>query len=755
MEKFSKSKWISCKKAPDGAVVAFTKTLYFEKPVKKAVLRVTAAGVYEAYINGKRLGTRSFKPGLTSYNKRLQYQSFSLSKRLLGKVEICIEVAPGWAVGTFIFDRSKNFSQTVATIAELVGQYEDGTPFAIVTDTSWQARSTPVTYSDIYHGETVDYTAPIEDYGRADTIDLPTSFIKQIGAGVVENERFSPVKKFVTPKGERVIDFGQNIAGYVAMQMQGNAGERVSFTCAETLDKDGNFYNENLRTAKCLVTYVLDGKPRLYKESFSYQGFRYIRIDECPSWFWEKLPAMQAVVVHTKMRRTGYFTCGNEKINQLYHNIIWSQKGNYLDIPTDCPQRDERLGWTGDAQIFARTATYNFDVYSFLRKWLGDLRLEQGKNGSIGGSCPIFEEADRTSAGFGDAVVIVPWELYRAYGKKEILRENFQMMKKWIEYVRGAGDNEYLWLGDWHFGDWLAMDEGMEDSYVGATSNDLVASAFYAYSLSLFVKAGNVLGEDMREYEDLLVKVKQAYKEYFTPNGELLEEYPYTEWQRLNEGETGMDLVRKGKTQTALTLILAFDLAENREKFAAQLEELLAQNGGKMTTGFLGTPYLLPTLTAVGNSKRAYELLLREDTPSWLYSVNHGATTIWEHWNGIKEDGAFWSKDMNSFNHYAYGSVGAWLYETAAGIRVCEGYEGYKKAVLAPVPDRRLGFVDCVVDTPNGQIQSSWKYEKDGVKFAFTVPNGMEAEIRLPNGVGGTVTGGKYEYFINGERYDI
>lgn len=749
MKKFSNAKWICCKKAPDGAVVAFTKTLYFDKPVEKAVLRVTAAGIYEVYCNGEKLGNRLFKPGLTSYKKRLQYQSFAVAKRLVGKVELRIEVAPGWAVGTFIVTRQKGFSDYVATIAELIGSDQDGNEFAFVTDESWEARSTPITYSDIYHGETVDYTAPIVEYGKVDTLTLQTEFIKQIGAGVVENEKISPVKQFVTPKGERVIDFGQNLTGFVQIYMQGKAGERVYLSCAETLDKDGNFYNENLRRAKCLVHYVLDGTPRVYKETFSFQGFRYIRVDECPDWFWENLPRMQAVAVHSKIRRTGYFTCGNEKVNQLYHNIIWSQKGNYLDIPTDCPQRDERLGWAGDAQIFARTATYNFDVYEFLRKWLGDLRLEQGKNGSIGGSCPIFEEAERTSAGFGDAVVIVPWELYRAYGKKEILRENFQMMKKWIEYVRKMGDNEYLWLGDWHFGDWLAMDEGMEDSYVGATANDLVASAFYAYSLSLFVKVGNVLGEDMREYEDLLVKVKQAYKEYFTPNGELLEEYPYTEWQRLNEGETGMDLVRKGKTQTALTLTLAFDLASDREKFANQLEEMLVKNGGRMTTGFLGTPYLLPTLTATGNVKRAYDLLLYEGTPSWLYAVNHGATTIWEHWNGIKEDGSFWATEMNSFNHYAYGSVGGWLYETVAGIRTQDGFEGYKKAILAPMPDRRLGFVDCVLDTRNGRIKSSWKYQKEGVKFVFTVPKGMEAEIRLPNGVCETVTGGKHEYFMN------
>lgn len=250
MKKFSTAKWISCKKAVDGQAVAFSKTLYFEKAVKRAVLRVTAAGIYEAYINGERLGTRLFKPGLTSYKQRLQYQSFSVGKRLCGRVELCIEVAPGWAVGTFIFEKSKNFFDKVATVAELVGEYADGELFTITTDETWEVCSTPVTYADIYHGETVDYTAPIRAYGKAEEVRIETAFIKQIGAGVTEHERFAPVKKFVTPKGERVIDFGQNIAGFVEMRMRGSFGERVAYSCAETLDKDGNFYNENLRTAK-------------------------------------------------------------------------------------------------------------------------------------------------------------------------------------------------------------------------------------------------------------------------------------------------------------------------------------------------------------------------------------------------------------------------------------------------------------------------------------------------------------------------
>ena len=750
MKVFTGAKWIYSKKAADGAAVSFQKTFQFDKPVKKATLYATAAGIYDVFINGEKIDKAYFKPGLTSYTTRLQYQRFCLTKRIRKKTTLSIEVGPGWAVGTFIFTRTKNFTPYVATIAQLIVEYDDGEKQILSTDTSWDTYTTPVVYSDIYHGETADYTQKIQRLGKASETKIDTKLIKQIGDPVLEHERFAPVRTFLTPKGEKVIDFGQNLTGYVALDMTGEYGERLSFSCAETLDKDGNFYTENYRTARSKLTYVMDGKRRIYKPKFTFQGFRYIRLDECSENFWKHLPEMYAVVVHTKMQRTGYFTCGNDKVNQLYHNIIWGQKSNYLEIPMDCPQRDERLGWTGDAQIFCRTAAYNFNVYKFMRKWLGDLRIEQGEKGSIGGSCPILEKADRTSAGFGDAVVIVPWEIYRAYGNTQILEENFTLMQRYVEYMRQAGHNEYLWLGDWHFGDWLAMDEGMENSFVGATSNDLVASAFYAYSTSLFVKAGKALGKDMQEYETLLAGIRKAFCEYFMPNGELLDDYPHTEPARLNPGETGMDLVRKGKTQTALTLILQFGICQekDRAKYAAQLEELIQKSGGKMTTGFMGTPYLLHALTNNGNVKRAYDLFFRESVPSWLYSVNHGATTMWEHWNGLKEDGSFWSAEMNSFNHYAYGSVGDWIYGVVAGIQVANGGEGYKKICLAPHPDRRLGFVKCNLKTVSGEIVSEWAYAGDKVTFSFTVPSGVEAEICLPDGTNARVGGGVYAYEI-------
>ncbi|MBE7067811.1 MAG: alfa-L-rhamnosidase [Clostridiales bacterium] len=759
MEIFKSANWITCALANEGSAIAFYRNLSFSGKVKMADLYVSAVGVYDLFINGKKIDENYMKPGFTSYKNRLQYQHFSVAEHLNGNAEIRIEAGAGWAVGHHMHQINgvspKNlFSKEIAVIATLTGEYEDGRTFVFQTDGDWNARSTEVLFSDIYEGETVDFTKPVVEYGKAQITQIQTNLVAQIGEGVVENERLTPIAVITTPKGETVLDFGQNLTGVVEMVVKGKEGDKISFSCAEVLDKDGNFYNDNYRSAKNQMTYVVDGNLRTLKPKFSFQGFRYIRLDEKPEDFFEKLQSVCAIVLHTKMKRTGYFVCGNEKINQLYHNIIWGQKSNYLDIPTDCPQRDERLGWTGDAQVFCRTASYNFDVRNFFKKWLGDVRLEQTEDGEVLGVVPQLIDrklfSTRISAGWGDCITIIPYELYRVYGDKSFLSENFDAMQKWVEYIRRTGDNEYLWLTGYHYGDWLAMDEGMEDSYVGATSNDLVASAFYAYSVELLVKAGKALGKDMREYEQLRQNIKKEFCAYFMPEGELLEEYPYTE--KIPKGKkSGCDAVRKGLTQTAVTLILQFALYKDETQktaLAKKLDELIEANGGKMTTGFLGTPYLLHALTETGYVKRAYDVFFREDNPSWLYSVNHGATTMWEHWNGIKEDGSFWSTDMNSFNHYAYGAVGDWMYETVAGIKIKEGGEGFEKIYLAPHPDKRLGFVDCSIDSVKGKIESKWRYIDDGIKFEFNVPYGVDAEIRLPDGQSERVTGGNYTYFV-------
>ena len=743
----------------ESEVVEFRKKFTVEKEIKSASLAVSAIGIYKAEINGKNVTDSVLNPGFTHYFKRTQYQEYDVSALLIKENEINIEVGNGWAAGYFAYNNQKGiFADHTSLIAELTVCYTDGTAELITTDESFEVYSSKTEFAEIYNGETINMCHKEMLLGNAvyDTEAAEKyNLIPMQGEWIKEQERLCPIELIITPKGERVIDFGQNMTGYVEVKIKGKRGDRIVITHAEVLDKDGNFYNENYRTAENKMTYILDGKENIFKPSFSFQGFRYIRLDEYPGEV--NLNVITAVAVHSDMKRTGYFSCGNEKINQLYHNTIWGQKSNYLDHPTDCPQRNERLGWTGDAQVFCRTAALNFNVKKFFHKWLGDLRADQGQNGAVYGICPDkfaghSGPCTRISAAWGDAATVIPWELYRAYGDKKILEENFELMRRWVEYQHSAGSEEFLWLGGYHYGDWLAMDAG-GDSYVGATSNDLIASAFFYYSTTLLIKAGEVLGRDMSEYKMLKENIYKAFRSYFMENGMPKAELPLTEEVpgRKNK-DAHVDTVRKGMTQTALVLILHFGLYAKNEKKALEdkLVQLIDEWDGLMTTGFVGTPYILHVLTAAGRTDVAYKLLFEERTPSWLYSVNHGATTMWEHWNSLKEDGSFWSTDMNSFNHYAYGSVCDWIYGQAAGITVTDEGAGYEKFTLTPHPCKELGFVNCTLNTPKGTVVSNWYYKGDDVYYEFVVPAGSAALLTLPDGRKERLSGGKYMYTVKG-----
>jgi len=741
-------KWIKSPENIEGAALAFKKSFSASSGIRKATLHVSCLGLYEAVLNGKKVGKQVLTPGLTSYDNRIQYQSYDVTEMIDRDNTLEISVAPGWAIGYYSLKKSHNlWGDAVEAVCELELTMSDGSTYYVNTDETWQVYTTQVTHSDIYRGETIDKTAEIRYLGNAVSAKA-FPLVQQVGAAIIENDVLCPEELIITPRGERVIDFGQNMTGYVSLNIKGKRGERVVLSFGEVLDKDGNFYNANYRSAIDPVIYVLSGENDSFKPTYSFQGFRYVRLDEYPEETVD-LGGFRAIVVHSEMERTGRFVCGNDRINQLYHNIIWGQKGNYLDIPTDCPQRDERLGWTGDAQVFCRTAATNFDVRAFFKKWLGDMRLEQRANGAVAGVVPERFSGDyltRISAGWGDAATIIPWTLYEIYDDKSFLSENFEMMKRWVGYMRATGPEEYLWLTGYHYGDWLAMDAG-EDSYVGATSNDLLASAFYAYSTELVVKAGEVLGEDVSEYRELYANVVKRFREYFMENGMPKEEFPFTEIRQADR-TTSVDTVRRGVTQTAITIILRFDLClpEEREALVQKLCELIHEFDDRMTTGFLGTPYILNTLSDFGRHDVAYTLFFQNKNPSWLYSVDHGATTIWEHWNGIKEDGSFWSTDMNSFNHYAYGSVAEWMYGTICGVK--QTAAGFKQIRLAPVPDKRLGFAKCAIETVSGRIESHWYYKADRIAFEFTVPEGVTAEIALPNGYTETVGGGSYTYSV-------
>ena len=735
-----RAKWIMAPIDTEQAGIAFVRAFDAKKTVKKATLSVSAIGLYAAYINQKRVGNAVLAPGWTIYNERVQYQTYDVTALLDTSNTLSIEVGAGWAVGNIAWG-TKMFADQTSLVASLTILYTDGTREEIWTDTAWDVYTTPILYSDIYHGETVDKTAEIKHLGKAIRSNYKTKLVAQVGEFITEHERVAPVEIIRTPRGETVIDFGQEVTGYVEVRIKAERGARILLHHAEVLDKEGNFYTDNLRKAKCENLYVCSGGEDVFKPSFSFQGFRYVRLSEFPTETID-LDAFCAIVVHSDMKRTGYFRCGNEKINQLYHNVIWGQKGNYLDTPTDCPQRDERLGWTGDAQVFARTAAINFNVKKFFTKWLGEMAIEQRPNGGIPEFIPRCKknrgEYVAVATGWADAACIIPWEIYLAYGDKKLLAEHYPMMRKWIMYLHYTGPEEFLWLGGDHYGDWLAMDHG-EDSYKGATSTDFIASAFYANSVALLLKAEKALGYDTAKFEERYRKVVSAFREHYLPNGEL-RQYPDLNPNGISDPPN--------ETQTAYALVLKFNLCEekDRQRFADRLAEMIRENGMRMTTGFLGTPYLLHALTENGHTDIAYELLFQEQNPSWLYSVNHGATTIWEHWNGIKEDGSFWSKDMNSFNHYAYGAVYDWIFGKAVGIEPMDDAPAYREITLAPHPDRRLGFADGSIDTQFGTIRSYWYYKDDVVYYEFTIPAGVTAHLTLPSGRTETLGEGTYHF---------
>ncbi len=752
---FEQAKWITAGEDFKESLPSFQKKLVCKGKIKKATATMTAFGVYDFFIDGKKVGNRIMAPGWTYYTKWMQYQEYDITHLLSGEHTLSVTVAPGWAAGFIGHNRfalnpypGPYGIRTTSMVAEIEVAYEDGTKQKLVSDESWDLYTTQTLYCELYDGVRMDFTKKPRLVGKAKITDQPVpDVLPQKGENVVERETVLPRKLIVTPKGEKVIDFGQNLAGYLKVRVKGNFGDTVAFSYGEVLDKEGNFYNDNYRNAKNETTYILDGKERVLKPGLTFQGFRYVRVDEFPGEI--DLADFSAQVIYSDMKRVGDFSCGNEKLNQLYSNLIWSQRGNYIDIPTDCPQRNERLGWTGDAQIFCRTAALNYNVKKFFRKWLYDMGQNQGEDGAVYGVIPTFFYTGKISTAWGDAATVCPWEMYRAYGDLEFLRDCYPMMKKWVEYMHAFGEDEFLFVGGKHYGDWLAMDAG-EDYYAGATQTDLIASAYFAYSVSLTVRAGKALGEDTSELEALYENVRRAFREAFMEKG-MPKVYPKADGLAENREKTvQMNRPVKDVTQTAILLILHFGLCEEEERAALvdKLVELIEDFGGRMTTGFVGTPLILRVLSDNGRADVAFNLLLQEKNPSWLFSVTHGATTIWEHWNSQKEDGSFWSTNMNSFNHYAYGSVYDWMFGDMVGLTVCDDGAGYEKITYAPHTDKRIGFARASLETERGTLAASWKYLEDGtVRYELTLPETTTALVTIPGLGQRELRGGSYVFF--------
>jgi len=704
MQILKNASWIENAKDYGTVCPTFRKKFAIKEEIKSAKLVITALGVYEAAINGEKIGEFVFAPGWTSYDKRLQVQEYDVTKMINSENEICVSVGNGWCVGRLAWaDRWGLWSKEKALIAELEINYSDGCTEFISTDETWETAKSAVQFSEIYDGETYDSRVVPGDWEKsAVKAHSKDVLIPQEGEIIKEQEILSAVKLIKTPKGENVIDFGQNLTGYLQFTVGGKTGDTVEISHAEILDYDGNFYTENLRSAKQKISYICNGDFATYKPHFSFQGFRYVRLDKWPTDI--NLNDFKAIVVHSDMKRTGSFECSNPLVNQLYRNVIWGQKGNFLDVPTDCPQRDERLGWTGDAQAFIRTATYNFDVEKFFVKWLHDLKAEQHEDGGIPHVIPDPLRDGGNSSGWADASVICPWQIYLTYGNKVLLAEQYESMQKWVEYMRGRGKVEELWNNDWHFGDWLNLDN--PDVSETPEYKHLIGSAFYANSTSLLIKAGKVLGKDMSEYENLYKRIVKAFQEEFIKDGAMVYQ-----------------------TQTAHVLTLHFGLADNKEKIAADLVKLIVANKNHLATGFLGTPYLLHVLTDNGYSEVAYSLMLQEEFPSWLFPVRMGATTIWERWNGLNEEGLIHDPGMNSYNHYAYGACADWMYGVMAGIQIDEAKPAFSHIIFKPITDARIDYVKASIATKHGLVASQWKRNGDKIDYKFEVPQGCSATV--------------------------
>jgi len=702
--KIQESKWITVSCDTGDVCPVLRREFHLTKKLERAQLQITALGVYEAKLNGSRVGEYVLAPGWTSYDSRLQVQSYDVTALMQEENELQVIVGRGWFRSPMpgwldSEDKTRRFNRPCGLITRLELQYDDGTSEVISTDEQWQWAESQVRFSEIYDGETYDATFVPGDWRPA--VQLTWSkdiLIPQEGEIIRETERVAAAKILHTPQGETVVDFGQEVTGYVEFCVNAEAGDRVQFDHGEVLDHDGNFYNRNYRSAKAMVTYTCRSGRQTWHPELTFFGFRYIRL---LSWPGEVRPeCFSAVVVHSDMQRTGWITTGNAELNQLISNILWGQRSNFLDVPTDCPQRDERLGWTGDAQVFVRTASYLYDVERFFKKWLHDLSADQRKSGEVGQVIPDLIPEAPSSAAWGDAATICPWQIYQTYGNTDVLADQFESMKKWVDFITSTTTTPNLWTEHFHFGDWLGLD-APEGSYKGSTREEFIASAFYARSAELVVKTGHILGKDVSAYEELYKRIVSAFRDAYPT---------YI-------------------TQTEHVLAVYFHLAEDLQKTADELAAMVKADGMQLRTGFVGTPYIMHVLSCYGHSDIAWSLLLRRDYPGWLYPVRKGATTIWEHWDGIRTDGGFWSEEMNSFNHYSYGAVADWMFEQAAGIRHDEDHPGFSELIYDPKPDVRLGWIKVKLDTRRGPVSAGWTCGADGIRYELETP--VPALVRI------------------------
>lgn len=728
----------------------FGRRFSITKSLSTARLYICGLGMYEARMNDQPVSDEHFAPFYDSYDHHIQYQTYDVTHLLHADNELSITLGGGWYCSRFGFEypHGKLYGDRMQLLAELHITYVDGTHEIIATGDDWTCHPSAITDSSIYDGE--HYDARLEDSCddvAVECVAPPAGrLIERISPPVRITEERSWVELIHTPADEWVLDFGQVMTGWVSFVCNIPKDRKVYMQYGELLQNDC-FFHENLRTAKTEYSYISNGRSAFVRPHFTFYGFRFVKIEGLSKE--EILQAnFRAHVIHSDLLVTGTFITDHPKVNQLIRNAVWSQRGNFLDIPTDCPQRDERMGWTGDAQVFCPTASYNMYTPAFYRKYLINMRAEQSMHsGAVPHVVPDVinamnrrrQQDDPTyvipnefgSCAWGDAATVIPWTLYQFFGDLSLLKETYPGMKAWVDWIHSQDVNNchesHLWSCGFHFADWLALDNPDPNSCFGGTENTYIATAYYFRSAELTAKAAHALGyaEDHAYYASLAEQIRQAFQDHYFTSGSCTIQ-----------------------TQTALALALHWNLAPEscRSTTLLQLKNLLASRNDHLDTGFVGTPVLLPVLSENGLHELAVTLLLQEDYPSWLYEINMGATTIWERWNSVMPDGLVSSTGMNSMNHYAYGSVLGWMYAYLGGIKPSEDSPGFKHAIIAPQVDKRLKHIECNYHSASGPYSCSWEIKGHYVYYSITVPFDCSADIILGKDPPISLSAGQYSF---------
>jgi alpha-L-rhamnosidase len=742
---FSKAAWIAplVTGSPRTSAPAshLRKAFDLDQPVKSAALTVTALGLYECEINGHRVGDEVFAPGWTVYGSRVQYQTYDVTEFLQeGENVLGTILGDGWYCGFVGWKNRQAYGDRPRFLARLNVILSDGSAVSVATDGSWKTLTGPIMESDLLMGETYDARLELGSWSQpgyddslwqAVTDGTPEpvpELVPRMGPPVRRIGEIKPVSvSALLQSGVRIHDLGQNFAGRARLAVLAPRGTVVRIRFAEVLNPDGQLYTENLRDARATDYYICKGEgEEIWEPRFTFHGFRYVEVSGLAQG---DSAEITGVVLHSDVHPTGTFRCSNELLNQLQRNIVWGQKGNFLEVPTDCPQRNERLGWTGDAQVFIRTACFNMQVQEFFRKWLRDMRDTQTPRGGIpavipnagflGGANSLGGPDEDGGPAWADAAIICPWTLYLCYGDTSILEENYPMMQRFMDFmvahrclgkIRSHPDVD-SWGG---FGDWLALDGSGKTE--GATSRDLIGTAFHAYDAAIMAQVAAKLGHesDADAYRALRDEIAEAFcRRFVTPDG----------------------LITPG-TQTAYVLALRFDLlpADIRAAAASELVRNIGKRGFHLATGFAGTSYLLDVLEDTGHLDVAYRLLEQESFPSWLFPVKNGATTIWERWDGWTPDKGFQDKGMNSFNHYAYGAVGAWMYRTVAGLDLDPAEPGYRHIIFRPRPGGSITWAEASLLTAHGECAIRWELKDAALHVTLTIPEGCHATLQPPEG---------------------